>query len=406
MGTEKYFLVIVFGTILFLFLTGGMVLFIALAKQRQISTKKKQIEELSRSERKYRGLFENSLAGIARLSFSTLEVLDANKALLKMFDVSDPAELRSLLSRLPKNDNETIRERLVSAGFIDSLQTKLIRSNGSEVWILLSAVAFPAEDNIEAVILDITEKKRLEIKTMRIQRMESIGLVAGGVAHDLQNMLAPLKLSVGLLSRRITDEKILQTVNGMSGSIEHGLSMVKQLLSFVRGVEGRYMRMDFVDFLQRIVHSMKDSFPDTIRIDENYENHSLFINGDETQMRQVFINLFNNARDAMPAGGVLTLTVRESVFDSVKAKTVIDGREGRFLLCTVRDTGAGISSDVIDKVFDPFFTTKELRSGTGLGLSVVSGVIKGHKGFIDVESTVGKGTAFFLYLPLISSSED
>ncbi|MFZ1977660.1 MAG: ATP-binding protein [Bacteroidota bacterium] len=397
-------LVIVLGTALFLFLTGGMIYFVAFAKQKEINIKKKQIEELSKSERKYRGLFENSLAGIARLSFTTLEVLDANTALLKMFGVSTPEALQSIFERMPKADDETFREKLLSSDSIDSLQTSFHRNDGTEVWVLISAAVVPAEDYIEAVILDITEKKRFEVKTLRTQRMESIGLLAGSVAHDLQNMLAPLKLSVDFMHRKVTDERLLSTVTAMTVSIEHGLSMVRQLLSFVRGVEGTYTRLDLVDSLQRIVRSIEDTIPNTIRVDEHYEKRPLYVNGDETQLRQVFSNLINNARDAMAEGGILTFTIQEAILDASKAKTVIDGKAGQFILCTVSDTGTGIPSDKIDKIFDPSFTTKEVGKGTGLGLSIVSGIIKGHKGFIDVESTVGKGTTFFLFFPAVSSS--
>ena len=394
-------LVIVLGTALFLFLTGGLIFFVALAKQKEINIKKKQIEELSKSERKYRGLFENSLAGIARLSFSTLDVLDANSALLKMFDAAVPGDLNRIFERMPKADRETFIEKLLSSDSIDSLQTSLARNDGTEVWVIISAVAVPAENYIEAVILDITEKKRLEVKILRTQRMESIGLLAGSVAHDLQNMLAPLKLSVDFMHRKVTDERLLSTVTAMTVSIEHGLSMVRQLLSFVRGVEGTHIRLDLVDSLQRILRSVGDTIPDIIRVDYHYEKNPLYVSGDETQLRQVFINLINNARDAMPAGGVLFLTVQEAVLDASKAKTVVDGRAGQFILCTVRDTGTGIAPDKIDKIFDPSFTTKEVGKGTGLGLSIVSGIVKGHKGFIDVESTVGKGTTFFLFFPAI-----
>lgn len=248
---------------------------------------------------------------------------------------------------------------------------------------------------------DITEKKKLEAQFLRAQRMESLGTLAGGIAHDLNNVLAPILMAIKLLQRKFTDEQGQRLLGTLRSSAERGAGIVSQLLSFARGAEGEHTILQPRHLIREMEKILKETLPKSIQIQTIISEDLWSIRGDATQLYQVLMNLCVNARDAMPKGGRLTIEAENTQLDASYARMHLEAKPGPFVLITVTDTGVGIPTSILDKIFEPFFTTKEHSQGTGLGLSTALGIIKGHGGFINVYSEIGKGTQFRIYLPAL-----
>ncbi len=252
---------------------------------------------------------------------------------------------------------------------------------------------------------DITEKKRLETQFLRAQRLESIGTLASGIAHDLNNILSPITMGVQLLQMKPLDEGSLRTLDIIRQSAERGSNLIKQVLSFARGSsEGQKTTLQTRHLIKEIAKILNETFPKNIRIEHHFEPNLPTISGDPTQLHQILMNLCVNARDAMPSGGTLMIESRNILLDTHYAQIHPDAHPGQYVLITVSDTGVGIPLEYQDRIFDPFFTTKEQGKGTGLGLATVLGIVKSHGGFINVYSEPGKGTSFKIFLPAHSST--
>jgi PAS domain S-box-containing protein len=263
--------------------------------------------------------------------------------------------------------------------------------------------------SILSVDTDITEKKSLEQQFLRAQRLESLGSLASGIAHDLNNVLTPIVGAAQLLPLTLPnlDARNQRLLNMLVESSKRGSGLVKQILTFARGMDGERTTIQVRHILAEIISVARQTFPKSISIKLSLESEDLWlVSIDATQIHQVLMNLFVNARDAMPNGGSLTATAENiTISHSELSPNNIDLQlpVGSYLLITVADTGIGMNSEMLDQIFDPFFTTKE--TGTGLGLSTVKGIVKTHGGSIAVESQVGHGTCFKIYLPAIDSRE-
>ena len=253
---------------------------------------------------------------------------------------------------------------------------------------------------ILAISTDITRRRQLEQQFLRAQRLESIGTLAGGIAHDLNNVLAPILLSADLLGQRLDDPDLRQSVETIGASARRGAELVRQVLAFARGLNGRQTPLAPVELVRDMVAIAVDTFPKNIRIETRVADPLPAVVGDPTQLQQVLINLSVNARDAMPDGGHLTLIADEVEFATPEAAGDLDAQAGRYVRLVVADTGTGIPPEIFDKIFDPFFTTKEFGKGTGLGLATSRSIIKSHGGFLRVETTPGQGTRFIVHLPV------
>lgn len=252
---------------------------------------------------------------------------------------------------------------------------------------------------------DITEKKRLETQYLRSQRMESIGTLAGGIAHDLNNVLQPIMMALELLRKKLTDEQSLNWINTMETSVQRGANLVKQILSFAKGMEGEKTILQARHIILEVQKILEETFPKSIDIHTDLPRDLWIILGDPTQLHQVLMNLCVNARDAMPNGGKLSISAENLFIDENYARMNINAKVGPYIIITVSDTGSGIPPEILDRIFEPFFTTKEPDKGTGLGLSTAFGIVKDHGGFINVYSEVGKGTRFKIYLPAVETTE-
>ena len=250
---------------------------------------------------------------------------------------------------------------------------------------------------------DITEKKKLEEQFLRTQRMEGIGTLAGGIAHDLNNVLSPILLATRILKLKFPDDDSKKLLDTLRRSAERGADLVRQVLMYARGTDGERVLLQPKYIISEVVRMLQDTLPKNITIKQSLPAHLWAISGDTTQLYQVLMNLCVNARDAMPNGGTITAQAENASLDESQAKAYLEARPGDFVLIRVTDTGMGIPPEIRGKIFEPFFTTKVQGQGSGLGLATVLGIVKSHDGFIDFESDIGQGTCFKIYLPAVKN---
>jgi PAS domain S-box-containing protein len=258
--------------------------------------------------------------------------------------------------------------------------------------------------SILSVETDITAKKQLEQQFFRAQRLESLGTLASGIAHDLNNILTPILGVAQLLplTLPILDDRNQRLLTMLVESSKRGSGLVKQILAFAKGLDSKPTMLQVRHILAEIISVAHQTFPKSIEVTLDIEREELWmVCVDATQIHQVLMNLFVNARDAMPEGGVITATARNIMLDKSYVKLHPQVSVGAYIIITIADTGIGMDSATVDQIFDSFFTTKE--SGTGLGLSTVLGIIKAHGGFIDVQSKLAEGSSFNVYLPAVKT---
>jgi two-component system, cell cycle sensor histidine kinase and response regulator CckA len=303
------------------------------------------------------------------------------------------------------------RQRIQTIFFEHSLTGKydeeyrVVRPDGSIRWI--RDRGFPIKDHTGkpyrtvGFAEDITNRKSTEAVLRRTERLESLGTLSSGIAHDLNNMLTPIIGVVQLLPLKIPnlDDQTKKLLQLLDQSAHRGADLVKQILSFSSGVESKPTSTQISNLLLEIQKIIQQAFPENIELSIDLPSDLWLIAADATLLHQVFMNLCVNARDAMPQGGKLSITAENLAIDASYAQMHLDAQVGPYLVVTVADTGMGIPAKILNNIFDPFFTTKEIGKGTGLGLSTVIGIVKSHHGFIDVFSEIGVGTKFKVYLP-------
>jgi PAS domain S-box-containing protein len=302
----------------------------------------------------------------------------------------------------------TLLERLVAAGefhgeirhrtkdgrevIVDSRVTLIRNSDGMPRWVL-------------DVNTDITEQKKQDTQVRRAQRLESIATLAGGVADDLNNVLAPILMGAEILRGLIDEKEACSIISLIEGSGRCGNVIVKQLLTFARGIEGERVSIKPSHLIQEMGDIARQTFPKSIQVRCRCDEEIWSIEGDPTQLHQVLLNLALNAHDAMPNGGLLTMAAENFQVDEHYASMMAGAKPGPHVMFCICDTGEGMPRTVIDKIFDPFFTTKEVGNGAGLGLSTALGIVKSHGGFISVYSEIRSGSTFKVFLPAQLSEE-
>ncbi|WP_193199238.1 PAS domain-containing hybrid sensor histidine kinase/response regulator [Nostoc sp. MG11] len=332
--------------------------------------------------------------GAERLyGFSAVEAIGQN--VNELFD-------QEILPQLEEAE-KTIVERGSWQGEL-SKQTK----SGKEVIVAsrLTLMRDEAEQpkSILIVDTDITEKKQLEAQFLRTQHFESISTLASGIAHNLNNILTPILSSSEMLALRLPnlDAQNQQLLDILEQNSKRAADLVKQILMFAHVSEVKGVTLQIEYLLLEIEQIVNSTFPKSIKISKNLPKQNLWtIKADPNQMHQVLMNLCVNARDAMPKGGTLYISAENLFVDENFAKLNLDAQVGSYIAITISDTGFGIPPLILEQIFEPFFTTKEVGKGTGLGLSTVLSTVKNHGGFINVESEVGKGSKFQVYLPAV-----
>lgn len=299
-------------------------------------------------------------------------------------------------------------QHLIAAGTLVR-ERRQKKSNGEEIIAQVRATLVRDENgrprSVMIVITDITEARRLEAQYLRAQRLESLGSLASGVAHDLNNVLTPILVAVDLLQPLAREPQDREIVRLVGDSARRGADIVRQLLLFGRGSDTPRAPVDVGSVLRELERMMQETFPKNISRCVQSPPRLWPVEADRTQLHQVLLNLAVNARDAMPRGGTLTATAGNVQVDEAFAQGHIGAKPGPHVAVRLTDTGTGIPPEHLDKIFDPFFTTKPAGQGTGLGLATVLGITRSHGGFVTVETQTGSGTTFTVFLPAAPSPE-
>ncbi|MCC5807724.1 MAG: PAS domain S-box protein [Opitutales bacterium] len=375
---------------------------------RDISERKRADLALAESEERFRTVFRQAGMGMALVDAECARIIDCNEALAAMLGYT-VEELRALtvdaISHPVDHEKDLRFGEEMMAGKRDRFQMdkRYRRKDGSVLWGFLTATlvrrADGSPDYVVGMLEDITARKRMEEEFVRVQRMESIGALAGGIAHDLNNLLAPILMSVGLLKEDVVGEQQKSVVEMIERSAVRGRELVRQILSFARGVDGERKPVEIREVVDEMRLIIEKSFPKDIEIRLEVPPSLPPVLADVTRLNQVLLNLCLNARDAMPSGGVLRITAKAVEVDAHYAAMEGLDEGGAYVVCEVADTGTGMTADVRNRIFEPFFTTKEAGKGTGLGLSTALGIIRGHGGFLHVYSDPGRGSVVKAYLP-------
>jgi PAS domain S-box-containing protein len=370
----------------------------------------RDISERKRTDERFRRLVDSSGQGVV-FRRTTGEITGANDAFLKIIGYSrEEMEAGGLsLSDLTPVEFAPLDLRclqeLAAVGVCAHYEKEYHRRDGSRVPVLIGAAAFEYDpDESVCFVVDLTDLKNLELRFLRAQRMESIGTLASGIVHDLNNVLAPIMMSVALLKPRVPDLSGQEVVSIIEASAQHGMEMVRQVLSFTRGGEGRRIEVQVNRLILEIESLVNETFLKNIEVRTHLPPDLWMVQGDPTQLHQVLLNLCVNARDAMPSGGTLTLSAENITLDDALATLDPGARSGPYVLIRIDDNGTGMTPEILREIFDPFFTTKEVDHGTGLGLSTSLGIVKNHGGFLQVESEPGNGSKFLVYLPAWSGA--
>ena len=370
-----------------------------------ITERKQAEEEIRLAHERLKRLVDSNVVGIA---IATAEggLIEANDYYLRLIGFTreeikqGKVNWRSFTPPewLP-TDERAIRE-LRERGTSGPCEKEYVRRDGSRIPVLLAGAMLPGPgEQIAAFVLDLTEKKQLEAQFLRAQRLEGVGALASGIAHDLNNVLSPVLMIATLLRDRVQDADSRAMLDTMESCAQRGASIIKQLLTFARGAPGVRVPLTVRHLLRDSDKIITETFPRDIRSRVNTPADLWPLLGDATQVHQVLMNLCVNARDAMPDGGTLTLGAKNVIVDEAFAAMASGAKAGPYVCVTVSDTGTGIPPEDLDRIFDPFFTTKEIGKGTGLGLPTVLGIVRGHGGFLQVDSRLGRGTTFALYFP-------
>lgn len=306
-----------------------------------------------------------------------------------------------------QHSSDDFNDRAMQGEVFTNHEVQRHRRDGTPVDLLVSAGPTydinGVIDGFVTVATDITEHKKLEQQFLRTQRMESIGTIAGGVAHDLNNVLAPIQMSIELLRMKSSDPTIERTLDTLQGCVKRGADLIRQILTFARGVKAERAPLQTRNVVRDMHKVVVETMPKSIEIISEVPTDLWNISADMTQLHQVLMNLCINARDAMPEGGTLSISAGNVVLDEAFVRMSGGPATGPHVFIEIRDSGSGIPAEIRDRIFEPFFTTKGIDKGTGLGLSTVAAIVKSHRGFINLYSEVGRGTSFKVYLPALTT---
>jgi len=378
----------------------------SLARYEAVAVEREAMEAALRdSEQRFRSVVESAPDAI----FAELDgrFTYLNPAALRLFGVDSADALLGtpVLERFDAASRGQVADRLSvireRREAVPRAELRVVRADGQGVEIETVAVPFDqgGRPGGMAFARDITARRALETRVLRSQRLESLGQLAGGIAHDLNNVLQPVFMGIEQLRASSRDPAAIETLDLMRASAERGSTVVRQVLTFARGTPGERKVIDPAPIVREVETLGRETFPRNITIQSHVEPGLAAVEADGGQVHQALLNLCVNARDAMPDGGTLVLDARTVDLDEQEAAALGGTSSGRFVRLSVWDSGLGIDPAVVGQIFDPFFTTKPPGQGTGLGLSIVHGVVQSHGGMVEVDSRPGEGARFSIYLP-------
>ncbi len=368
-------------------------------------------EQVKRSEQLYLDLYEHSPDMYHSVNQFGI-IISCNLTESQMLGIPKEEIIgKSLLNLYPASQHEHVRNNLKKifefGKELKGIEEQLQRRDGSliDVSVNTSIVHDGQERAILAriVLRDITEKNKMEEKILQAQKIDSIGSMAGGIAHNFNNILTSILGSASIMRRKIKDDaRWTKYVDLIEAASRQGASLTRQILTFARksNTHTRLVNMNIV--IDDTIRLFEATAPRSIHIKCNLLPEQAIVEGDEGQLKQTILNICLNARDAMPNGGVLVVQSRLATVDDTEAQQFPDGKPGEYVVVSVADSGTGIPVAIRNQIFEPFFTTKDAGKGTGLGLSVVYGVVRSHNGYVHVESEVDSGTVFTIYLPRVT----
>ncbi len=389
----------------------------AIESIRDITERKRVEEALIQAEQKYRGIFENAMEGIYQTTLDG-HFISVNPAFARMIGYDSPDELMHAITDIGQQiyvdpeSRSAILGLLESQGTVQGFEVQFWRKDGTTAWISLNVHAVPDKEGkiryIEGTAQDITDRKLLETRLIQAQKMEAIGTLAGGIAHDFNNILSPIiGYSELVLNQLDEDSPLRGNITQVVRSGHRAKELVKQILAFSRQTEQECKPVQLSSVIRETLSLIRPTIPSTIQIRHNVDADAALssVIADPTQMHQVLMNLCTNASHAMrERGGTLRIDLSRVDLDS-SAASQYSVEPGSYLCLSVSDTGHGMDEEVKQRIFDPYFTTKGPFEGTGLGLAVVYGIVKGLHGGIAVFSEPGRGTTFQILLPLAERAE-
>ena len=377
-----------------------------------ITERKKSEEALRESETRYRALFSQSMDGIYMTGSEGI-LLDANQAFLDILEYKREDIARGDIRIVYANpsDRDRFLRTIEASGSVKDYPLSFKRKDGKEVECLVTSNVRRAGDGAivgyQGILRDITEQATLQKQLLQAQKMEAIGTLAGGVAHDFNNVLqVALGYTELMLGREGLPQRVRADLKKIRDSSRQGAELVQRLLTFSRKAEFKPQPLDLNRRINDIAEILERTIPKMIQIRLLLSEDLARINADKTQIDQVLMNLAVNARDAMPDGGKLIFETANILLDEDYATSHFDAKTGHHILLTVTDTGSGIDKETLEHIFEPFFTTKSVGEGTGLGLAVVHGIVKQHGGHVRCYSEPGRGTTFKIYIPALTSGEE
>lgn len=383
----------------------------AIESIRDITERRRVEESLTRAEEKYRGIFENALEGIYQVTVDG-RILNCNPALAQILGYDSPDELTSTVTDLaqqlyvhPERRAELLRlieERGEAKGF----EAQFYRKDGTVAWVAVNARAVRDENGrivcLEGILQDTTERKAMEARLFQSQKMEAVGTLAGGIAHDFNNMLAAIIGYTEIAKGKLEQAELRPYLDQVLAAGDRAKNLVTQILAFSRKAEKEVKPVDISPLLADALKLLRATLPSTIEIRPEITPRVGEVLADPIQLHQVIMNLCTNAAHAMrDKGGVIGIDLGRTEIKPEMMPLYPDLKPGPYVMLRVSDTGTGIAPEIIGKIFDPFFTTKKRGEGTGLGLSVVYGIIKECGGTVAVQSDAGRGSTFSIYLPAI-----
>jgi PAS domain S-box-containing protein len=375
-------------------------------------TERKRVEAAAREQERLMATLFGNLPGMAYRcrndGYWTMEFVSAGCRDLTGYEPealvgNRQTSFEEIIDPLDRKAVREIDTRSLERGEPFELNYRIRAKDGAVKWVLERGRAVPGPDGraefFEGFITDITERKLLEFQLVQNQRLESIGTLAGGIAHDLNNVFAPIMMAGELLSDKIVDKDSTQLLDVVTASARRGAGLVRQILLFARGIEGQRVAVSLSALFTELRTFLESTLPKSIRIEIDSSPDVPSVSGDPTQLHQVLLNLSVNAQEAMPSGGRLAISAEVTTVAPSAPRPHPDAVPGEFVRIDVTDTGCGIPNILRGQIFDPFFTTKGVGRGSGLGLSTARSIVKAHRGFITFVSAEGSGTTFSVYLP-------